>query len=432
MAINRSNIPVPEEVYNPHAAGQEFGNAFYQSLVSEINQAKMAKIKKQEQVYGLLKELSGNKYYDTSKVDWGSALVNPEMEISKVTRVQPTAPTIPAGMEVSGMTYDELGQPKYSMKPAEQLTDIPMYIQGTDNKLTPTIDPATGKPMTYKGKPGDKPEILKAGATNAQGDMGEQDFNKMSPQEQQAAIRIAKGDDMIEKYSGRGKLKDKLQFGAQQWAEQNGIPYNNYIAQNRATTLTDFSKGNAARNIRALNTVTGHLSDLKSTVTTSGNTPIIAYNKLANWYKKQTGKAAPTETGLVINAVVGELASVFKNSGATNEEIENLKKDIDINSSPSQFNKWIERAVHLMKSRMDALDEQWKQAFEGTGKTFKALNPKSPQILKNMGYDVSGEFGTNDYTGGVGASAVPIGTIDSGYRFKGGNPSDQNNWEAVQ
>lgn len=31
-----------------------------------------------------------------------------------------------------------------------------------------------------------------------------------------------------------------------------------------------------------------------------------------------------------------------------------------------------------------------------------------------------------------GDSGPAVGTVDSGYRFKGGNPSDKNNWEKVK
>src|SRR3989304_9992605 len=85
--VTRSNIPLPEEVYNPRAGEQAFGNAFFQSLVGEINQAKAMKMKRQEKAYGLLKEMSGNKYYDTSAIDWKNALINPESEMGKVKRV---------------------------------------------------------------------------------------------------------------------------------------------------------------------------------------------------------------------------------------------------------------------------------------------------------------------------------------------------------
>jgi len=34
-------------------------------------------------------------------------------------------------------------------------------------------------------------------------------------------------------------------------------------------------------------------------------------------------------------------------------------------------------------------------------------------------------------SGGAGAGIQP-GTVDGGYRFKGGDPANKNNWEKVQ
>ena len=93
MAINRRQVPVPEEVYNPYAFGKSMGESFLTSLVEEIKQRKLnkakqeertynEKVKRQEQAYGLTKEMAGSRLYGpvSGDISAGDLLDNPEQQ----------------------------------------------------------------------------------------------------------------------------------------------------------------------------------------------------------------------------------------------------------------------------------------------------------------------------------------------------------------
>jgi hypothetical protein len=67
--------------------------------------------------------------------------------------------------------------------------------------------------------------------------------------------------------------------------------------------------------------------------------------------------------------------------------------------------------------------KQLESEFRRQGASF-GLNPD--QIVRD--YSVPGL--QTSQTGGT-SKAPPVGTVESGYRFKGGNPSDQNSWEKI-
>jgi hypothetical protein len=52
--------------------------------------------------------------------------------------------------------------------------------------------------------------------------------------------------------------------------------------------------------------------------------------------------------------------------------------------------------------------------------------------LKSLGSVLSGRIGIEGSGGSGGANQPKIGAVQEGYRFKGGNPADQSNWEKVK
>ena len=48
-----------------------------------------------------------------------------------------------------------------------------------------------------------------------------------------------------------------------------------------------------------------------------------------------------------------------------------------------------------------------------------------------MGGNVTGDFRPNNEIKELG-SAIKPGTVDAGFKYLGGDPNDQNNWEQVQ
>lgn len=117
---------------------------------------------------------------------------------------------------------------------------------------------------------------------------------------------------------------------------------------------------------------------------------------------------------------------------------------IDASHLPQAYDPaWVQEQRDLLKlvqdpNKAEALSTAGKQAVD------MGYKPGTPEFNKavhdiwtageSKPYVVGGE--TRLYTpkiGGPGQVAGPkAGDVEDGYRFKGGNPADQNNWEPVQ
>lgn len=154
----------------------------------------------------------------------------------------------------------------------------------------------------------------------------------------------------------------------------------------RVAARKGFATGKEAQNIRSLNTAVQHLDALNSLIPQLQNSGFRPGNTLKNWISVNTGKPAVTRFNMVKQALSGELATIFKNTGGTDTEIRNISMSIDASNSPQQLQAVVEEAVALMAGRMSALDSQWKGIF---GQDSKSPNPivnsKSQKILDKLG-----------------------------------------------
>lgn len=161
----------------------------------------------------------------------------------------------------------------------------------------------------------------------------------------------------------------------------------------RTKIRSDFTAGKSAQNIRSLNTAVGHLDTLKQKADALQNAPVKLWNTIKNVGFNETGDKRVTEFNNAATAVENELATVFKGTGATDQEINAWRENLNSSQSPEQLKGAINTAIELMGSRLDALQSQYETGM-GKPKDFKFLNDKSQSILKNLGADI----GTSDYS----------------------------------
>lgn len=154
----------------------------------------------------------------------------------------------------------------------------------------------------------------------------------------------------------------------------------------RSALRREFVSGKAAANIRSLNTAVGHLNDLSKAAGALDNYSWQFINSVTNWASEKTGDPRVTNFKVKANAVEGELASVFKGTGATDQEIKAWREAINSSQSPEQLKGVIEGAIELMGSRMNALTSQFETGLRKP-KDFQILNQKSRKILEGLGFD---------------------------------------------
>lgn len=151
---------------------------------------------------------------------------------------------------------------------------------------------------------------------------------------------------------------------------------------NRQALVKNFTSGTYSQNINALNTAVGHIADLTDNFSGLGNGGFTPGNAVKNTLASVFGSGAPGKAALNINAATGELAAVFKKSGATDTEISNLGT-LNANSSPDQVKQYQEAASQLLASRLSALEDTYSAGM-GKAPTKGFLSPDSQNALLKL------------------------------------------------
>lgn len=227
-------------------------------------------------------------------------------------------------------------------------------------------------------------------------------------------------------------------------AQQMNPEFNMNEYGSRQRIRQAFTSGPQAANITSANTAVGHLNNLMEAGTELHNSSLQPWNTVANYVQTKVGNPATTKFNVAANAVVSELAKLFKGTGAaTDQEIREWRNAINTDMSPQQIQASIGEAVKLMGSRLDALKNQWEQGVKAP-KDFKFLDDRSRAVLNKFGFNPDaldpvegGEPQANQPAPQPEAPAPRAttpqpGEVRAGFRYKGGNPADQANWEQVQ
>lgn len=156
----------------------------------------------------------------------------------------------------------------------------------------------------------------------------------------------------------------------------------------RSALRQDFTSGKGANTAKSINTIVRHLAQLNAASNKLDNGSFTPYNAVANAASGLTGSPEPTAYNTAKQAVINELATVFKNTGATDQEIKAWSDSFSAASSKKQQKQAIHAAIELMSGRMAALGEQW-QAGMGKPSDFRILTDDSKAILKQLGADPS-------------------------------------------
>lgn len=206
------------------------------------------------------------------------------------------------------------------------------------------------------------------------------------------------------------RFKPEEQQAILQKAQQYdpGIDLSNYPAKAQAKKA--FTSGKAADAIRSINQFLGHansLADAEAALNNSDGwfpTPI-------NWIENNVGSQFSPDlrqrlgTFEPIKSAVGnEFENMMRGSSVSGvkERLDQLNS-LSPNSAPSSIKGWINGAMQVMNSRLNELNDQYKQ---GTGLQygFDALNPQSKMILRRFGVNPEGAV-PNDGSGSSGSSS---------------------------
>lgn len=207
-------------------------------------------------------------------------------------------------------------------------------------------------------------------------------------------------------YKGVGALS---QADVLTLASQYDPTYDSKQYATRQAIMKNFTSGSYSQNITALNTATEHLGSLAASMKELGNSNVVPLNWLKNSVLPIFGIKSTSGTALNLSAVSGELANVFKKSGATDAEIKNIGV-LGVNSTPTDVKSYISKAVDLMVGKLQGLNDTYEM---GMGKSpdngfMSTSSIAALQKLKDAGFDVT--IPGQDQGGGGSIYSTPGGT----------------------
>jgi hypothetical protein len=115
----------------------------------------------------------------------------------------------------------------------------------------------------------------------------------------------------------------------------------------------------------AFDTAMSHLALFSEASDALNNGDLIAANRIGNALGMQFGDNAVTNFMAVKTAVAGEVANVFKKSGATDTEIAEINGVLNSSESPEQLHGAINYYIRLMNGKLDALKIQYQSGVAG-------------------------------------------------------------------
>lgn len=161
-----------------------------------------------------------------------------------------------------------------------------------------------------------------------------------------------------------------------------------------------FTSGPQAQTLNSLNTAIEHLDQFKAAADALGNGNFKPGNAAYNWVRDQFGSSAPSNFNGIKTIMSGELASAFKKSGATDQEIAAVQHALDSASSPSQLSDYVTKiAIPALGSKAATYQQQW-QATMGARDPFSVYTPGAKAVLEK--YGAPGSAGSAPQTAGGG------------------------------
>jgi hypothetical protein len=165
----------------------------------------------------------------------------------------------------------------------------------------------------------------------------------------------------------------------------------NYNA--RAMTRKAFTAGVEGRQVNALNTVIGHIHELATQVrnlNNDGGYPLATtVNRLANAAKRSAGDPNITNFETNAKAVADEIVKVWRSTGGSVHDIEEAQKALESSQSPAQLMGALTTYGRLLKSKLDAMNDQYAGGMGVAADDHTLLTPEAVSALKELGVEVS-------------------------------------------
>lgn len=162
----------------------------------------------------------------------------------------------------------------------------------------------------------------------------------------------------------------------------------------RVDTLKDFSSGKTSQQVKSLNTALGHLdtiSNISGKLTSNKGWPIT--NSLVQGAEGATGTGDAVtlkQFNFTKQALSDEIATMLKGSAGTDKGMEGIANQIHSADTPEILQGVVKNAVDLIKSRLNAVQDQWGNTYNSPGDLQgpggkPIISPASQKIINRLG-----------------------------------------------
>lgn len=292
----------------------------------------------------------------------------------------------------AGVDHQKVDAATQATRGAETRTILADEVKSTQAKLDAAKTPEE-KTRYTDDLAAVKRELVKAGGGS---DATGKDFLDTLPKERAALIKsIAEYAAPLTTAGNRKGEREKLLSEVRQYDPT----YDSNQFSARAAVRKDFTSGPSARNVTAINTAIGHIGTLNELGDALKNGDVKILNKVFNKISDETGKPGVNTFDIAKGAVGDELMRVFRGVGASEGEAAAWRQRFDASRGPDQMKAAVATAADLLKSRVNALDDQWKRGM-GTDKGY-------PNLLSEKSQKVLASFGGNEKLESGGSSPKP-------------------------
>lgn len=158
----------------------------------------------------------------------------------------------------------------------------------------------------------------------------------------------------------------------------------------RASARRTFASGPEARNVTAMNTLIGHLGTLDEAMGALENKDLRLYNTVQNRLRKELGDERIAGFDTAKKAVASEAMRVFRQVGASTQEMQDWEAAITSSGSPAQMRVTIRTLGELLEKRIEAISQQFERTV-GNGGNPAGIDPKNRTLLDDLKKPVAKE-----------------------------------------
>lgn len=248
------------------------------------------------------------------------------------------------------------------------------WSYGWVNSKTQEVRGRDGQPLQQNAPP----------AEDATAGLNGEDYLKAIPRDRaDIARKVAAGEIDVTSLPNRGNYRMQVLSDAARFDPT----FNPADYKTRLSTRKDFTSGKSAQNITSFNTAIGHLGSLDESIDKLGNRGSSWYNTVTAPISEQTDpkyQVALKDFRTSKQAVIDELTRAFRGSGGNVHDLVEWEKTINEAESPVALHAATRRAIELLRSRIDAVGDQYNRGMGKTTDPVQLLSPKARSTLEHL------------------------------------------------